>query len=79
MTTVHPQVHIRWKELQQALYSIEMSIWGAQQELGKLSVSAVYLTPSPAFTEASAALLMAHSYVGKIREALRDAEKGQQS
>ena len=78
MTTVHPRVAINHDEIQRQLYSVEIQVWNAQHDLGVIARTSVYLTPPPAFTEALAALEMAHDFIGRIRQALRDAEKGSQ-
>jgi hypothetical protein len=79
MTTVHPQVQMKWDDIQRQLYSIEVSLWNIEQELAKVAVIGTYLEPSLGFTDASDTVALAHTKIGKIREALRDAEKGQQS
>ena len=79
MTTVHPQVQLRWTEIQKQLYLLEMDLWLIEQEVVKVAAISVYLSPSlPDFTDIADTVALAHTKIGKLRQVLRDTAKGNQ-
>jgi hypothetical protein len=68
-------VTICYEAIQKRLFLLEMELWRLHHELQEVTAPCVYLTPMPPVQPVEASLLQTQDYVGRLREALRDAEK----